>query len=123
MGRKLDADVLLAEGTWEAVAAMVLLRPHGGIGNVNCERCGKHRATDPHHRRLKAQGGPDAPSNLGCLCRFCHDWCHAHPAEAVGEGWIVEAPGDFRAVPVRLWNGILTRLDDYYGYDVIEWPV
>jgi hypothetical protein len=118
---RLNTDLRLSGAAWEAMAAMVLLRPHGGIGNGMCERCGQHRATDPHHRWLKSQGGPDVPGNLACLCRKDHDWCHAHPAEAAAEGWIVQAPYDFRGTPVRLWNGILTRLTDDYGYDILEW--
>jgi HNH endonuclease len=129
LGRILAVDVPLAETTWEAVAALVLQRPWDG----RCERCGKERPTDPHHRWLKAQGGLDVPSNLAALCRPCHDWCHQHPAEAAEGGWIVQAappvslipftagPYDFRGTPIRLHDGRVARLDDYYGYDVIDW--
>jgi hypothetical protein len=115
-------DLVLAETTWEAVSALVLQRPCGGIGNGNCERCGKEPPTDPHHRKLRSRRGPDVPSNIAALGSGCHRWCHLNPAEAEDTGWIVASEGDHRVQPVRLWNGILTRLDDLYGYDVLEWP-
>lgn len=122
MKRALRPDVALSETSYEAVARLVLARPAGGLGNGQCERCGKEPPTEAHHRWLRGQRGPDVPSNLAALGPRCHRWCHAHPAEAEEQGWIVTAPGDFRGVPVRLHNGILTRLDDAYGYDVIDWP-
>lgn len=114
---RVRSDVHLDETTWEAVAALVLLRPWSG----ECERCGKARPTDPHHRHLKGQGGLDVPSNIAALCASCHRWCHEHPAAATEEGWIVQAPYDWRGTPVRLHDGRLVRLGDDYGYDVIEW--
>ena len=47
---------------------------------------------------------------------------HEHPAEAVAGGWIVQAPYDFRSTPIRLHDGMVALLNDYYGYDVLEWP-
>lgn len=108
--------------TWEKTAALVLARPAGGIGNGKCEKCGQDPPVHPHHRWLKSQGGPDVPSNIAALCAGCHRWCHEHPAEAGQDGWIVQAPWDFRGQPVRLWNGMVARLDDEYGYDILEYP-
>jgi 5-methylcytosine-specific restriction enzyme A len=48
----------------------------GGV----CERCGRERAGDPHHRDGRRMGGSRAVpwinrlSNLLGLCRKCHDW-------------------------------------------------
>lgn len=120
MGRALRADVTLAEATWEQVASLVLARPWTG----RCERCDLAQPTDPHHRVLRAQGGLDVPSNLAALCHFCHVWCHAHPADAAEGGWIIPAPHDWRAVPIRLRSAagdITARLTDDYGYDIIDW--
>jgi hypothetical protein len=125
MATKLRIDLpglTLAETTWEAVAVNVLQRPAGGLGNGCCEKCGRQPPRDPHHRWLASQGGPDVPSNLVALCGFCHSWCHRHPAEAEAGAWIIQAPWNFRDQPIRLWNGMLTRLDDMYGYDVLEYP-
>jgi hypothetical protein len=120
MGRRLRADVDLAEATWEQVASLVLARPWTG----RCERCDLAQPTDPHHRVLRGQGGLDVPSNLAALCRGCHDWCHANPLDAAEDGWIVPAPHDWRPVPIRLRTAagdIEARLTDGYGYDVIGW--
>lgn len=121
MGTRLRTDVLLEQTTWDAVAALVLLRPWTG----RCERCGKERAVHPHHRWLKSQGGLDVPSNIAALCAVCHREVHEHPAAALWDGtqggWIVQAPHDFRATPIRCWDGMVARLTDDYGYDIIEW--
>jgi hypothetical protein len=114
---RLHTDIRLAETSWEAVAALVLARPWAG----RCERCGKEPPTDPHHRWLRSQGGLDVPSNLAALGRSCHDWCHRNPAEATAGGWMVQAPWDFRGTPVRLWDGLLVRYGDDYGYEILEW--
>lgn len=57
----------------------------GGV----CERCQERRANAIHHRRLRSQGGADSLLNLCHLCRKCHDWAHANPAEAAAGMWIV----------------------------------
>ena len=36
----------------------------------------------PHHVQLRSQGGPDTPENMLDTCSPCHDWAHAHPAQA-----------------------------------------
>jgi 5-methylcytosine-specific restriction endonuclease McrA len=115
VGRALRTDVPLAEGTWEAVAALVMLRPWDG----RCERCGLDRPAHPHHRVLKAQGGLDVPSNIAALCEKCHRYVHEHPLEA--GGWIVQAPWDFRGTAIRMHDGRVARLTDDYGYDILEW--
>jgi hypothetical protein len=104
--------------TWEAVRGLVLLRPWNG----RCECCGKRRPTDAHHRLLKAHGRLDEPSNLAALCRECHNWCHAHPVEAGGRGFMVESWQDPALVEVTLWDGMVVRLDTAYGYEILRWP-
>lgn len=104
---------------WADIKGAVLLRPWSGL----CERCGDVPPVEAHHRWLRGQLGPDLPSNLAALCRGCHDWCHDHPAAAVAEGWILQAPYDL-LVPVRIAGpaGAFTaRLTDDYGYDIIDW--
>lgn len=54
-----------------------------------CERC-LGRGCDVHHRQRRRAGGHGI-ENLVYLCRTCHSWVHAHPAEARGEGFIVSA--------------------------------
>lgn len=52
--------------------------------------CCLGRATDPHHRITRKDGGrqgeakerSDRLSDLLHLCRCCHDWVHAYPAKA-----------------------------------------
>lgn len=123
---------LATKRDWDSISNMVLARP-GGEGHWKgsrfvldrhgvCERCGQRRATDPHHRRLVSQGGPDECSNLAALCRTCHDWCHGHPTEARGGGWIVERGQDWRVKALQLHDGSLVLLDDEAGYSFVGWP-
>lgn len=66
---------------------------------------------------MRRRDGGDRLSNLLLLCRGCHQYVHAHPTEAVANGWIVRAsPGVPPAeVVVRLADGYLYHLDDYGG--------
>jgi 5-methylcytosine-specific restriction endonuclease McrA len=98
--------------SWAEMSAEVLKRPLGG----RCERCGKRQATDAHHRMSRAQGGPDTPSNLAAICRFCHDEVHEDPAAARPGGWIVPKGSDYRSRALILWDGTIATLDDQYGY-------
>ena len=104
------------------MAALVLLRPLGGFGNGNCERCGKHPAVHPHHRWLRSQGGLDVPSNIAAICPGCHREVHLNVDAAVEAGWIVQAPYDFRGTEVTLHDGTRLRFTDDYGYDITGWP-
>lgn len=47
---------------------------------------GAHEHT--HHRRLRAQGGSDDPSNLVACCNADHRWIHANPRQAAELGLI-----------------------------------
>lgn len=63
------------------------------------ERVCTDTATDVHHRQRRREGG-HAITNLLHLCRPCHAWAHAHPAEARAAGLIVSVYGDPATVPV-----------------------
>lgn len=59
-----------------------------------CQRCGNWRGLHRHHRRAKQAGGSSrAHTHCECngvtLCRDCHAEVHAHPEQAMAEGWIV----------------------------------
>lgn len=118
---------------WKELTARVLARPHGGSGHLRsgrfildqpglCERCGKTRASEAHHRKLVSEGGPDVASNLAALCRQCHSWCHTHPSAARKGGWIVTAWADWEVKALLLWDGSMVLLDDSACYSFIGWP-
>ena len=70
-----------------------------------CQRCGSAENPQRHHRRAKGKGGSGdrahthCPCNSATLCgpggRDCHGWAHAHPAEAMAQGFIVSQSVDF----------------------------
>lgn len=73
--------------------------------------CPGHRGVLLHHRKRRAQGGPDTEANLLRLCIACHDWIHANPASSCELGLIVPSWADPELVtlvsapsPSRLWN-------------------
>lgn len=47
-----------------------------------------------HHRRMRSQGGTDAPENLLWVCERCHRWIHDHPEVAYTRGWLIRAGGE-----------------------------
>jgi len=73
-----------------------------------CWRCGYLRLaaalSSIHHRKLRKQGGRDAPSNLILLCGSgttgCHGWVHAHPRDSRDKGWLVPSWADPAQRPV-----------------------
>lgn len=55
-----------------------------------CERCQSARSTDVHEPRMRSRGADITdPEQCVCLCRDCHMWVHANPAEATAEGWLI----------------------------------
>jgi len=40
-------------------------------------------------------------ANLVSLCRGCHTWIHANPAESYEQGWLVRMGEDPARVPIR----------------------
>ena len=85
-----------------------------------CRSCGQWDpmfGLDPHHRKLKGAGGTPDPaihalSNLVMLCRACHDYAHANPAEARVQGWIVRTLPEARTTPIDSYTGRLWLTDD-----------
>lgn len=54
-----------------------------------CQRCGSAEANDAHEIVPRSAGGSITdPANVRALCRSCHDWIHANPAQATAAGWI-----------------------------------
>ncbi len=65
-----------------------------------CEMGGRlHIGHDPHHRRMKSQGGKDELANLIWVCRMHHDAIHLSPAIAYEKGWLVHSYDDPAEVP------------------------
>lgn len=56
-----------------------------------CERCGRARATEVHHKRLRSAGGCDSLLNLCHLCSACHTHTHAHVEESYRDEWLISA--------------------------------
>ena len=68
----------------------------GGI----CERCGRRRACEWHHRKNRSQGGEWSLAN-GCdLCTPCHSWIGDNPAASYTLGWLVPNGATPEAWPV-----------------------
>lgn len=77
-----------------------------------CVRCGRAVGRfSLHHRRMRSHpfDGLHEPSNLILLCGSgttgCHGWVHAHPKEAMRDGWLVSAYRDPARVPVTYRDG------------------
>jgi hypothetical protein len=77
------------------------------------------RATDPHHRILRGDGGvhgeakeaSDKLSDLLHLCRWCHCWAHAHRDDANHLGLILKR----HQIPSQsfvVYRGEVMYLDD-----------
>lgn len=70
-----------------------------------CQRC-LHLACDVHHRVTKGMGGTKNEyiafglANLVSLCRECHTWVHANPAEAYRQGFLVHSWEDPAEIPI-----------------------
>jgi len=83
--------------SWLSARKQALERDNG-----ICVRCGNF-ASDVHHRKLKGMGGSkllDTPANLISLCRTCHSWIHANPAESYELGYMVHSWADPEDVPI-----------------------
>jgi 5-methylcytosine-specific restriction endonuclease McrA len=50
--------------------------------------CG-HWAAHRHHKLPRSAGGGDEWQNTLDVCRACHEWIHAHPADSYAAGWLV----------------------------------
>lgn len=81
-----------------------------GRGLGRCDRCGGGLGMvdggwHAHHRRLRAQGGTWALSNVAALCQPCHLAVHDSPWQAVQDGWIVPSYADPATTRVLLRSG------------------
>ena len=90
---------------WDTAKRQVFLRDGG-----KCLWC-LGEAADVHHRRPKGMGGTSDPyiafgvANLVSLCRSCHDYIHAHPAEGYRLGYLVHSWDDPAEIPIVLKPG------------------
>lgn len=82
-----------------------------------CRKCA-YPGSDVHHRLLRGMGGTSDPevntglANLVTLCRFCHDYVHAHPAWSYVRGWLVHSWDKPEDIPLFLPQGeIFLRVD------------
>lgn len=94
---------------WDATKRLAHARDGG-----KCVRC-LGVAQDCHHRRVRGMGGSQDPAvtalaNVVCLCRACHDYIHAHPAESYASGFLVHAGQDPAEVPVLVKRGSWLKL-------------
>lgn len=102
------------QAKWVASKKLVNERD-GGL----CVRCGSE-ATDIHHRTPRGMGGSsDEETNYGLaglvsLCRSCHDWVHANPAESYDNGLLLHSWETPARQPVSLVNDTLLL---YFGND------
>jgi 5-methylcytosine-specific restriction protein A len=79
-----------------------------------CVRC-LGAANDVHHRKLRGMGGSkllNTPSNLISLCRKCHNWTHAHPADSYNAGYLVHSWDNPETIFIITKPGLLTLRED-----------
>lgn len=84
--------------------------------------CGKHGATNAHHRRNRSQGGKDVLSNLILLCGSgttgCHGWVTENPDWAEIRGYTIKGtktvPADVPVVrfDITIGQPVYVRLTD-----------
>lgn len=75
--------------------------------NHCCERCGRARPEQIHHRKPRGAGGSrdpaiNSPSNLLALCSQCHVEVESDRTKAYEQGWLVHRENDPAVVPVWL---------------------
>jgi len=57
--------------------------------NPVCQRCQSAPAVDAHEVVPRSAGGSITDTaNIRAVCRPCHDWIHANPADARATGWL-----------------------------------
>jgi 5-methylcytosine-specific restriction endonuclease McrA len=74
--------------------------------NHCCERCGRPRPEQIHHRKPRGAGGTSDPkinvlSNLLVLCSACHVEVESDRAVAYEQGWLVRRNAD--PAKTRVW--------------------
>lgn len=85
-----------------------------------CERCGAGAKNGHwHHRRSRSVRDELTHSEFNgvLLCSTCHNWVHANPFLARGQGWIVSRYADPRTIPIEHYSLGLVMLmaDSKYG--------
>ena len=61
------------------------------------------RAMAIHHRKLRRAKDHSVP-NLLLLCKGCHDFIHAHPAQSYANGWLVHSYEDPTLIEVKSYR-------------------
>lgn len=82
-----------------------------------CERCGRQRGTEYHHRRPRGMGGTNrADSNTASaclhLCADCHRDIESHRDTAINQGWLVTQNHSPADIPVLYRGAAWVYLDD-----------
>lgn len=72
--------------TSKEIYKQALARDLGCCGTQLPGKCGGR--IDPHHIKMRSQGGEDTLDNLVCLCRVHHSWVHEHPDESYRLGYL-----------------------------------
>lgn len=67
-----------------------LSRKRGHICEAKCARDCYRISTDAHEKLTRARGGSITDEdNILLVCRPCHEWIHANPAEATEAGFLI----------------------------------
>ncbi len=67
--------------------AAIRKRMCGGRCEIGLPKC-LGAGSQPHHVKLRSQGGDHSVENLRWSCAVCHDLVHRNVAESVARGWI-----------------------------------
>lgn len=77
---------------WEAITEALAERA-GGRCEVHSPVC-RGGLEIRHHKKRRSQGGEHDLGDLLFVCRPCHDYLHAHPAESYEKGWLIRMSAD-----------------------------
>jgi hypothetical protein len=58
------------------------------LKNKPCEKCGKMKKLDIHHKAGRGRFYLDISTWMG-VCRDCHDYIHRNPSESRENGWLI----------------------------------
>lgn len=74
---------------WPTSVRNAVHRRSGGRCEIGIDGCAG-RAVQIHHRQRRMPGNSTLDNALD-VCTPCHNYAHAHPAEAIERGWIVSS--------------------------------